>query len=117
MRHPTDIHVGARIRIARKARGMTLKELADAIGISFQQLQKHETGAARIGSGRMWDICLVLRKPVSYFFEGLYGEADDGASTAISENAAEVAKLYDEIDDPTLKANITQFIRSMAGKG
>jgi transcriptional regulator with XRE-family HTH domain len=57
--------------------GMTQQQLGDKVGIKFQQIQKYETGANRISASRMWDIAASLEVPVSFFFEGLDGQAPD----------------------------------------
>jgi len=57
--------------------GMTQQQLGDKVGIKFQQIQKYETGANRISASRMWDIAAVMEVPVSFFFEGLDGQAPD----------------------------------------
>ncbi len=77
MAHPVDIYVGRRIRQRRSLLGMTMQQLGDRVGITFQQIQKYETGANRIGASRMWDIAEVLEVPVSVFFEGIDGQAPD----------------------------------------
>ena len=77
MKHPVDIHVGKRVRQRRCLAGMTLQELGDKVGIKFQQIQKYETGTNRISASRMWDIAATMEVPVSFFFEGLDGQAPD----------------------------------------
>ncbi len=57
--------------------GMTQQQLGDKVGIKFQQIQKYETGANRISASRLWDIAAVMEVPVSFFFEGLDGQAPD----------------------------------------
>ncbi|PQO22198.1 transcriptional regulator [Rhodobacteraceae bacterium WD3A24] len=79
MKHPVDAHVGKRIRHRRWMVGMTQQQLADAVGIKFQQIQKYETGMNRVSASRLWDIAHALDVPVSFFFEGLEGPAPDGA--------------------------------------
>ena len=71
MKHPVDAHVGKRIRHRRWMVGMTQQQLADRVGIKFQQIQKYETGMNRVSASRLWDIAEVLTVPVSFFFEGL----------------------------------------------
>jgi transcriptional regulator with XRE-family HTH domain len=71
----TDVHVGQRVRNRRWALGMPQKELAEAVGIRFQQIQKYETGANRISASRLWDIAKTLDVPVEYFFDGLGKQA------------------------------------------
>ncbi len=71
MKHPVDVHVGKRIRQRRWMNGTTQQQLAEAVGIKFQQIQKYETGMNRVSASRLWDIAAVLSVPVSFFFEGL----------------------------------------------
>ena len=71
MKHPVDLHVGQRVRQRRWLLGMTQEQLAEKVGIKFQQIQKYETGANRISSSRLWDISEVMVVPVSFFFDGL----------------------------------------------
>ncbi|WP_299927820.1 helix-turn-helix transcriptional regulator [uncultured Pelagimonas sp.] len=71
MTHPADIHVGRRIRHQRWLKGITQQQLAEAVGIKFQQIQKYETGANRVSASRLWDIAATLEKPVAYFFDGI----------------------------------------------
>lgn len=71
MKHPVDVHVGKRIRHRRWMVGMTQQQLAERVGIKFQQIQKYETGMNRVSASRLWDISEVLAVPVSFFFEGL----------------------------------------------
>ncbi|MEL6839785.1 MAG: helix-turn-helix transcriptional regulator [Pseudomonadota bacterium] len=71
MKHPVDVHVGKRIRHRRWMSGTTQQQLAENVGIKFQQIQKYETGMNRVSASRLWDIAKVLNVPVSFFFEGL----------------------------------------------
>ncbi|SLN34450.1 transcriptional repressor DicA [Roseovarius litorisediminis] len=71
MPHPVDVHVGKRIRHRRWLVGMTQQQLAESVGIKFQQIQKYETGANRVSASRLWDIADSLGVEVSFFFEGL----------------------------------------------
>jgi transcriptional regulator with XRE-family HTH domain len=70
MKHPVDVHVGKRIRHRRWMVGMTQQQLAQAVGIKFQQIQKYETGMNRVSASRLWDIGESMEVPVSFFFEG-----------------------------------------------
>ena len=83
MAHPVDVHVGKRIRHRRWLVGMTQQQLAERVGIKFQQIQKYETGANRVSASRLWDISEALDVPVSFFFEGLAGVADQGKGDAV----------------------------------
>lgn len=71
MKHPVDAHVGKRIRHRRWMIGMTQQQLADKVGIKFQQIQKYETGMNRVSASRLWDIADALGVSISFFFEGL----------------------------------------------
>ncbi|GGE43892.1 helix-turn-helix domain-containing protein [Actibacterium pelagium] len=71
MKHPVDVHVGKRIRHRRWMVGMTQQQLAERVGIKFQQIQKYETGMNRVSASRLWDISEALEVPVSFFFEGI----------------------------------------------
>lgn len=71
MTHHVDVHVGKRIRHRRWLLGMTQQQLAEQVGIKFQQIQKYETGANRVSASRLYDIADTLGVAVSFFFEGL----------------------------------------------
>ena len=81
MTHPVDVHVGKRIRHRRWLVGMTQQQLAERVGIKFQQIQKYETGANRVSASRLWDIADALDVAVSFFFEGLDSESAGKEST------------------------------------
>ena len=74
--HRVDVHAGKQLQARRTLCGLSQSELAEQFGITFQQLQKYETGANRISASRLWQAGKVLGVPVSYFFTGLDGEAD-----------------------------------------
>ncbi len=71
MKHPVDAHVGKRIRHRRWMVGMTQQQLAEKVGIKFQQIQKYETGMNRVSASRLFDISASLGVTISFFFEGL----------------------------------------------
>ncbi len=77
MAHPVDVHVGQRLRWRRWVVGMTQQQLGDLVGIKFQQLSKYESGASRISVSRMWDVAAAMEVPVSFFFDGIEGQAPD----------------------------------------
>jgi len=74
MAHPVDLHVGKRIRQRRWLVGMTQQQLAEQVGIKFQQIQKYETGANRVSASRLWDIASTLDVSINFFFDGLQAE-------------------------------------------
>lgn len=73
--HPIDVHVGTRLRVRRVIAGLTQTELAHAMGITFQQLQKYETGQNRVSASRLWEAAQVLDVPIEYFFKEAGKEA------------------------------------------
>ena len=76
MKHPVDVHVGKRIRHRRWMTGTTQQQLAESVGIKFQQIQKYETGMNRVSASRLWDIAHALGVSIAFFFEGMDGEAE-----------------------------------------
>ena len=81
--NPVDLHVGARIRLRRRMQGVSQEKLADALGLTFQQVQKYERGANRVSASKLYEIAAALRAPVAYFFDGLAdptGDELDGAA-------------------------------------
>ena len=81
--HPIDVHVGARVRLRRMLMGMSQDKLGDALGLTFQQIQKYEKGVNRISASKLFDISRFFKVDVGYFFDGLAegatGMAEDGA--------------------------------------
>jgi len=77
MKHPVDVHVGKRVRHRRWMVGMTQQQLAEKVGIKFQQIQKYETGMNRVSASRLWDISNALGVTVSFFFDGLEQDVSD----------------------------------------
>ena len=103
MKHPVDAHVGKRIRHRRWMVGMTQQQLADKVGIKFQQIQKYETGMNRVSASRLWDVADALGVAISFFFEGLgdgqvaagYGQGD----MMSDKEALELVRSYYEIPE------------------
>lgn len=82
MKHPVDVYVGKRVRHRRWMVGMTQQQLAEKVGIKFQQIQKYETGMNRVSASRLWDISEALGVPVAFFFDGIDATASaDVAAT------------------------------------
>ena len=71
-----DLHLGKRLRRRRRLLGLTQQQLADSVGIRFQQIQKYECGANRISAARLWQLSEALQSPVNYFYDGLAVSAD-----------------------------------------
>ena len=90
MKHPVDVHVGKRVRQRRWMVDMPMHELAQKVGIKFQQIQKYETGMNRISASRLWEIAGALGVPIDFFFTGL------GASKASQAKGCEEDILADK---------------------
>jgi transcriptional regulator with XRE-family HTH domain len=76
-----DLHLGRRLRRRRRLLGLTQQQLADQVGIRFQQIQKYECGANRISAARLWQLAEALESPVSYFYDGLDDVVENGGSS------------------------------------
>src|SRR5215217_318251 len=74
--NPIDVRVGARLRLRRNMLGLSQEKLGEAIGLTFQQVQKYERGANRIGASRLFDLSRVLDVPVSFFFDDMPADPD-----------------------------------------
>ena len=106
MAHSVDIHVGQRIRQRRWLMGMTQQQLAEAVGIKFQQIQKYETGMNRVSASRLWDISRVLHVQPNFFFEGLEGSQDSKLGEAQllkKRETLELLRTYYQIPDDQRK--------------
>ena len=78
MKHPVDIHVGKRLRTRRLELGMTQQQLAECVGVKFQQIQKYESGCNRVSASRLWEISAALETKVDSFFDGYDCQAKQG---------------------------------------
>ena len=109
---PVDVHVGARLRLRRTLMGFTQTKLGDAVGLTFQQIQKYERGSNRIGASRLFQFSQVLDVPVSFFFDEMAEEvmATGGRRTA----AAEVPKPE---GDPLTRRESLELVRAYYGIG
>jgi len=128
--NPTDKHVGSRVRMRRMMLGMSQEKLGDALGLTFQQVQKYEKGTNRIGASRLQQISHILQVPVSFFFEGAptvhmgsraegMGEAPSPAYVsdflATSDGLA-LTKAFMRIDDSKLRRRIVDLVEQIAGR-
>ncbi len=109
MPHTTDIHVGKRLREVRIMRGFTQSQLADALGVTFQQVQKYETGSNRMGCSRLWDICHIMDVPIDFFFEGLIRVGND--DERVSRSAIKVANELSRIENDSVRTSFMRLIR------
>ncbi len=117
-----DVHVGLKLREARILKNLTQLDLGKLVGLAFQQIQKYENGANRIGASRLWHLSQILELPVSYFFEGLESgklvDADD-AETAenIRRKSLELVRNFYAIKEERVREAAYQLIKGMAKSG
>lgn len=128
--NPIDKHVGSRVRMRRMMLGMSQEKLGDALGLTFQQVQKYEKGTNRIGASRLQQISHILQVPVAFFFEGaphLAGEAGvNGAGEAPSptyvsdflatSDGLSLTKAFMRIKDAKLRRRIVDLVQQIAGE-
>lgn len=93
MANDIDLHLGKRLRRRRRLLGLTQQQLAMAVGVRFQQIQKYECGANRISAARLWQLAEALEVPVSYFFDGL-AEQQDRAAAAAADRAEGGGEMF-----------------------
>jgi transcriptional regulator with XRE-family HTH domain len=100
MANTIDLHVGKRLRRRRRLLGLTQQQLAESVGIRFQQVQKYECGANRITASRLFELSTALSVPVQYFYEGLATPqaANDGAPEAEDAIAADVFSQKETVE-------------------
>ena len=105
---PVDIHVGGRVRLRRALLGLSQEKLGEAVGLTFQQIQKYERGANRIGASRMYDLSQVLDVPVSFFYDDMPESLKD--RNAVGENDASGDVVGDK--DPLTRRETLELVRA-----
>src|SRR5216684_3606976 len=128
---PIDVQVGSRVRLRRRMLGLSQEKLGEAIGLTFQQVQKYERGANRIGASRLHELSRVLDVPVSFFFDDVDPVRAPAIPGGFAEPAAEgfdsdpmrrretvelVAASY-AIDDPAVRRRLFELARTLAAEG
>jgi len=124
---PVDLHVGGRIRARRKVLGVSQETLADALGLTFQQVQKYERGANRVSASKLYEIAKSLQVSIAYFFEGLADPttAEAGAESGASEDVhtflmtsegIELAAAFPKIKRGPTRRRLLDLVRAMAGE-
>jgi transcriptional regulator with XRE-family HTH domain len=109
--NPIDVHVGARIRLRRTLLGISQTTLAEAIGLTFQQVQKYEKGVNRVSSSRLVDLANALDVTVSYFFEDMSAGVGAQTPSALLKAGHRPATIDNE-NDPLAKRETLEFVRS-----
>lgn len=118
---PVDVHVGHRLRQRRTLLGMSQEKLANAFGVSFQQIQKYERGANRISASRLHLLTNILDVPITYFFDGLPSvEHDDSTAVGADESermasreTLELVRAYYRISSPTIRKKLVDLARAL----
>jgi transcriptional regulator with XRE-family HTH domain len=125
---PTDTHVGTRVRMRRLMLDLSQTALADALGLTFQQVQKYEKGKNRISASRLQRISDVLQVPIPFFFEGLPGPSNKPAKKDDAVHPSDVfqfvatsdglslAKSFTHIKSPQLRCSIVSLVEDLASK-
>ena len=128
---PIDVHVGTRIRLRRTLLGMSQERLGEALGLTFQQVQKYERGVNRVGASRLFDLSRVLDVPISFFFDdlpdGVAGVSGRRAAANLADaqeplgddsmnrrETLELVRAYYRINDPMIRKKVFELIKSMA---
>lgn len=123
--NPIDVHVGARVRLRRTLLGMSQERLGEALGLTFQQVQKYERGANRVGASRLFELAKALNVPVSYFFDDM-AEEEAGTDAAPAagpmdedpmrrRETIELVRAYYRITDDAARRRLYELMRSIAG--
>lgn len=111
-----DHHVGARIRERRIMLGLSQQQLAQMIGVTYQQAHKYERGLNRISAGRLYEIAQVLGVPVSWFFDGLSRSEQPAEMTQRQRMCLELARNFAAIDNEKHQEALSQMARALAGQ-
>ena len=127
--NPIDKHVGSRVRMRRMMLSMSQEKLGEALGLTFQQVQKYEKGTNRIGASRLQQIATILQVPVSFFFDGAPDAQLQATGLAEAPSAAYVAdflatsdglaltRAFTRIPDGKLRRRIVDLVEAIAGEG
>jgi len=127
---PIDIHVGSRVRMRRTLLGMSQEKLGNALGLTFQQIQKYERGANRIGSSRLFKLSQILDVPVNYFFDDM-ADASGKRSKGLGEGGPrhfeadqlskretlELVRAYYRITDAKIRKRTFELVKAIANAG
>ena len=127
--NPIDVHVGARVRLRRTLLGMSQEKLGEALGLTFQQVQKYERGANRIGASRLYDLARVLDVTVSYFFEEMHDDTmaasprhmvratedppEFEGNLLAQRETLELVRAYYRISDPQVRERVQELAKAL----
>jgi transcriptional regulator with XRE-family HTH domain len=118
--NPVDRHVGLRIRMRRKELGLSQERLADAVGLTFQQIQKYERAANRVSASKLWELAQALQVGISYFYDGLAemaldrGTAREGMQDfLLTPDGLELAACFPRIPTLRLRRKVLELVRAL----
>jgi len=128
--NPVDVHVGSRVRLRRTLLGLSQEKLGEAVGLTFQQIQKYERGANRIGASRLFEFSRILDVPVSFFFDDMSDRlivGDMAANGGLSDKpqnpldpdpltrreTLELVRAYYRIGDPHVRKRLFELTKSL----
>ncbi len=129
--HPIDVHVGARVRLRRRLLGMNQTKLAGAIGVTYQQIQKYESGFNRVGASRLFNLSRALDVPISFFFDDLspaaagagrkrrargFSEAPAAAidfDVLSKQETIKLVRAYYRVTDPLLRKRVLDLLKAL----
>lgn len=127
--NPIDVHVGSRVRLRRTMLGMSQEKLGEALGITFQQIQKYEKGTNRVGASRLQNISKILNVPVSFFFEDAPGDSVGGQPGMAEANSSnyvvdflssseglQLNRAFVKISDPKVRRKIVDLVKALAAE-
>lgn len=128
-RNPVDAHVGARLRLRRTLMGLSQEKLGDAVDLTFQQIQKYEKGANRIGASRLFQFSRILEVPPSFFFDDMPEHLAGAPKEARAETEAagsqqdplakretlELVRAYYKIAEPSVRKRLFELVKAVAG--
>jgi transcriptional regulator with XRE-family HTH domain len=122
--NPIDVHVGLQVRLRRKELKISQEKLAEALGLTFQQVQKYERGSNRISASKLFEIARALQVPIGWFFEGLSahpgadgvenaGDAPFGHSFLTTQEGVDLANLFPNIRRRRVRRRLVDLVRAM----
>jgi transcriptional regulator with XRE-family HTH domain len=109
-----DVYTGRRIRTLRSAAGLSQTEVGDALGITFQQIQKYEKGANRVSSGRLTELAKLLDVPITAFFKNSHDQRVPDVDTMLTtSNGIRLARAFSQIKDSEAQLRIVRLVEAM----
>ncbi len=128
--NPIDVHVGNRVRMRRMLVGMSQEKLGDALGLTFQQVQKYEKGANRVSASRLYQMASTLGVPIQFFFDDMPLATQDANSDGLAEsnnagllmdflNSSEgfqLGRAFSTIEDPNIRRKVLELVKSLSTK-